>query len=222
MKIYKDIIQGTPEWLDIRYGKIGGSSAEDLNANEGKSVRDNAIYDEILSCKFEENEYEEQRITPAMERGNTFEPYARAEFERLYNVTVDQIGWAELDNGMIGISPDGLIGDKRAIEIKCPSAATHMKYIRDNSLFIKKYVWQLTHYFLVLNVDSVTCISYRPENLDNPLLVFDVTLDTVVKVSAKKTCTIRELVAQSEARCNELIECIKEDIEKYKKQTIEF
>ena len=227
MKIYRDIIQSSPEWHEIKYGKVGGSSAKDLNANESKPIRGNAIYDKILAAKFEEFFPEENISTFAMDRGVELEPYARAEFERIYNVKVSQVGWIELDNGLIGISPDGLVCDEsqitetelinveESIEIKCPSAAIHMKYIRNNDAFIETYIDQLVHNFLVLGVKRVRCISFRQENTACPLLEFMVTPDTLVKVSAKKTCSIRELVAQSEARCNELIACIKEDVEKY-------
>jgi len=217
MTKYPDVMQGSEEWASLRYGKVGGSSAKDLNANEGKPIRDNAIYDKILAAKFEEFFDEESFKSAAMDRGNEYEPYARQEFERVFNVTVEQIGWAEMDNRLIGISPDGLIGTDEAIEIKCPSAATHMKYLRNNNEFIETYVWQLVHNFLVLGVKKIRCISYRPENMANPLLVFDVTPETVVRVSAKKTCAISELVIQSQIRCNELIRCIEEDVKLFSK-----
>ena len=116
MRLYKDIVQNSEDWFAIRYGKVGGSTMKDLMANYDKPVRNNAIYYDLLACKFEPFSFEEQYMSADMERGHAYEPLARQEFERINDVVVEQVGWAEKDNGLIGISPDGLIGTTEAFE----------------------------------------------------------------------------------------------------------
>ena len=38
------------------------------------------------------------------------------------------------DVGNFGYSPDGLLGDDGLLEIKCPMATTHAKYLLDNKM----------------------------------------------------------------------------------------
>jgi hypothetical protein len=38
------------------------------------------------------------------------------------------------DCGNFGYSPDGIVGDDGLVEIKCPLATTHFKYLLDNKM----------------------------------------------------------------------------------------
>ena len=62
----------------------------------------------------------------AMQRGNEYEPFAREEYERIYGETVQQVGWVELDNGFIGISPDGWIQEKKNLSKLNVQVQKHM------------------------------------------------------------------------------------------------
>jgi len=213
MRIYENIIQGSIEWHEIRYGKIGGSTAGKLMTKLDKPVRECADYFRLLADMMEDFDPDiESYQSDAMKRGNELEVDAREEYERIFGVEVKQIGWAELDNGLIGISPDGLVSDKHAIEIKCPEKQTHAAYILDNSKFLETYKWQIVHYFYVLGVEKVTCISFRPENKYIPLLAFDVTPDTVIKGQ-----TISRLVEILHSRLTFVIEQIKKDLSSWEK-----
>ena len=215
MRIYDNIIQGTDEWKEIRHGKIGGSTIGKLMTKLDKSVRECSEYYSLLAEKLEEfDPFIESPVTFAMQRGNELEPEARNEYERLFGVTVRQVGWVEDDGGLIGISPDGIVSDKHNIEIKCPSAHTHMMYVLDNSKFTEEYCWQIVHNFVVMNIEKITCISYRPENLTVPFLSFDVTKDTEIRVSAKIKMQVRALVEMAEKRIKEVEKCIVEDLTK--------
>ena len=79
---------------------------------------------------------------------------------------------------------------------------------------IEKYCWQIVHYFLVLGVDSVDCISYRPENKLKPIVIETVTPDTVIAISKKEEFSVCEFVVMAGNRLIELEKCIGEDIEK--------
>ena len=92
------------------------------------------IYNELALLGKREQRKEDKPMKPVYQqlreyreaRGNLFEPIARSEFERVYNKKVNQVGWVEMENEISGISPDGLIGEFEAIEIKCPARKKHM------------------------------------------------------------------------------------------------
>jgi predicted phage-related endonuclease len=222
MKIYKNIIQGSEEWLELRHGKIGGSTAGKLMTKLDKSVRECASYYSILGDRMEDfDPFKSEFKSFDMIRGNDLEPIARQEYERIYGVEVEQIGWIEIEGTNTGISVDGYIPSKnKAIEIKCPSAATHANYIINTSEIITDYVWQIVHYFAVIDgLESVDCISYRPENKLSPLMVVTVTKETTVKISAKIALSVAELIEISTKRIEELENEIKKDIESLTEKT---
>ncbi|PXV66911.1 YqaJ-like recombinase protein [Dysgonomonas alginatilytica] len=213
MKIYKDLQQQSDEWFMLKYGKIGGSALKHLMVS--KPVHESAIYNDLLSARFEDYEYEEAFTSRDMERGNMYEPLARAEYERVHNVTVEQYGWIEMNNGIAGLSPDGIIGTKldRAIEIKCPNRITHTAYLRNPLSMVEEYVWQVVMYFTVLDkLKTLHFISYRPENRATPLLVYNVTRDTIVQVSAKETDTIGNLVKKAKYKLKQLEATLEKDV----------
>jgi predicted phage-related endonuclease len=224
MKIYDKIVQGTDEWKELRHGKVGGSTASKVMTKLDKSVTDCAVFSDMLSEWMEDfDPFQSDYQSAAMQRGNEYEPLARDEYSRITGNTVKQIGWAEMEeaDGFVGISPDGLVGDKKAIEIKCPSANTHVRYMLDFDEFLEEYCWQIVHNFLVLEVDTVDCISYRPENKVKPIIIYTVTKDTVIKISAKVSKPIHELVTMLEARLIELYNGLQKELVNQTK-TIEF
>ena len=209
--------QGSDQWLEIRHGKVGGSTLKKIMSNIDKPIRSCSGYYSILAEQMEDfDPFDESFKSFAMQRGNDLEPEARKEYERINGVVVGQYGWIEISD-KVGISPDGWIQEsKKAIEIKCPNADTHVKYMMDINEFLEEYVWQLVHTFNILDVDTVDCISYRPENNINPIVIYTVNKDTVIKMSAKVSKTITELVEMSKNRLKELFEAIEVDINKHK------
>lgn len=220
MIIYDKIIQGTDEWKELKHGKIGGSSASDVMTKLDKSITECAVFSKILAEHMEDfDPFTEGFQNAAMQRGNELEPIARQEYERIFQLEVTQVGWVELENRMVGISPDGMIpAQNQSIEIKCPTASTHAKYLLDENLFLEDYAWQLVHNFLVLGIDFMDCISYRPENKFTPLWTRRIHLDTEIKISAKVTKPIRELVVMLDVRLNELEVEVKKAIKQLNKQ----
>ena len=107
MTIYDKIIQGTDECKEI---DVHDAYVEEVMTNLDKSVRTCAVFAKLLSERMEDfDPFQSSYQNAAMQRGNEYEPFAREEYERIYGETVQQVGWVELDNGFIGISPDGWI-----------------------------------------------------------------------------------------------------------------
>ena len=206
MKIY-NVVQGSDEWKELKWGKIGGSTASKLLTKLGENVRDIADFNRIVAERMEDfDPFEDSYTSQAMQHGIETEQLARTEYERIYDVTVNQYGWIESDfNVNIGISTDGMIdGKKKSIEIKCPTGSTHVKYMLNPQLLVETYAWQIVHNFTVLDIESIDVISYRPENKFKPMIVVEVTKDTRIAISKKLDLTVSELVEVEKTRLLEI------------------
>ena len=71
--------------------------------------------------------------TKACQWGITNEDLARQDFCTGWNVAVEETGIWLHDSGVLGASPDGLIGDDAVVEIKCPWATRDQPFHHFNS-----------------------------------------------------------------------------------------
>jgi putative phage-type endonuclease len=121
--------QGTEEWFTIRIGKVTASRVADVIAKTktGYSAsRDN--YMAQLVCERLTGQKGESFTNAAMQHGTETEPLARAAYEALQDVLVDEVGFVPHPSiERAGASPDGLVGDDGLLEIKCPNTATHIE-----------------------------------------------------------------------------------------------
>lgn len=119
-------IQGSQEWLAERAGHVTASRFKDVLAKikTGEAATRRAYRLQLVT----------ERLTglpcdtytnAAMAWGTEQEPYAREAYEIETGEDVTQTGFLKnLELGWVGASPDGLIGDDGAIEIKCPFQST--------------------------------------------------------------------------------------------------
>jgi putative phage-type endonuclease len=128
--------QGSEEWFTIRIGKVTASRVADVIAKTktGYSAsRDN--YMAQLVCERLTGQKGESFTNAAMQHGTDTEPLARAAYEALKDVLVDEVGFVPHPSIiMAGASPDGLVGDDGLIEIKCPNTATHIETLLSQSV----------------------------------------------------------------------------------------
>ena len=122
-------IQGTPEWLAERAGKVTASMVSAVLAKpETAGYRDYQaqLVAEILTGKPQGSDY----TNAAMQFGTEMEPLARSAYEAETGFSVDEVGFCQhptIDRA--GASPDGLVGNSGLVEIKCPKVATHLAYL---------------------------------------------------------------------------------------------
>lgn len=141
--------QRTPEWFQIRAGKVTASRIADVTAKtkSGYSAS-RANYMAQLICERLTGLPQESFTNAAMQRGTDQEPIARAEYEALQGVFVDEMGFAAHPTiESSGASPDGLIGSDGLIEIKCPNTATHIETLlsgEPDAKYIKQMQWQMS------------------------------------------------------------------------------
>lgn len=126
------MIQGSPEWFEARRGFVGASAINDVMATTksgGEAATRRNLRARIISERLT-GVCADSFSSTAMQWGVDNEPIARANYEVLYGVDVDQVGFIlHPEIKMTGASPDGLIGDDGLIEIKCPNTATHIDYL---------------------------------------------------------------------------------------------
>jgi hypothetical protein len=123
--------QKTPEWLQLRCGRVTGSRITDVLAEikKGEAATRRNYRTEIIAETLT-GLPAESYISPAMQWGIDTEPFARAAYELTCNTTVDTVGFAIHPHiPRFGCSPDGLLGDDGGAEFKCPNTATHLDWI---------------------------------------------------------------------------------------------
>jgi putative phage-type endonuclease len=141
--------QGTPEWFAARLGNVTASRVADVIAKtkSGYSAsRDN--YMAQLICERMTGTVAESYTNAAMAWGTETEPLARAAYESLADVLVDEVGYiAHPTIERAGASPDGLVGLFGLLEIKCPNTATHIDTLISEQVptkYITQMQWQMS------------------------------------------------------------------------------
>ena len=127
MKIYYDIIQGSPEWFALRQKKMTGSHATAIAAcGKGLDTYTMDVVKELFLGRKEINSKD-------IDRGNRLEPIARQAYEFETGREVLEVGFIQY-NDFVGISPDGLVGDEGGIEIKAKNNDNHLALLMGGAI----------------------------------------------------------------------------------------
>ena len=133
--------QGTPEWFQMRLGKVTASRVADILAKTktGPSAsRQNYLIE--LALQRTTGIIQESYTNAAMEWGTQTEPQARVAYEVNTNNFVDQVAFIDHPNiAWFGCSPDGLVSDRGLVEIKCMQPKGHWEVIKTKE--IPKNYW---------------------------------------------------------------------------------
>ena len=153
--------QGSVEWFEARLGKITASrlSAVMAKTKSGPAAT-RANYMMELICQKLSGQREESYSNAAMARGVELEPIARGAYEAANGLFVEEV--ALVDHPAIkgfAASPDGLVGDKGLIEIKCPNTATHVEFLKSGKIK-REYILQMHAQMLCTNRDWCDFVSY--------------------------------------------------------------
>jgi hypothetical protein len=172
--IHGDFKQRSPEWYQIRLGRIGGTDAESLTVkgkNEyglGTGIM-TTMYKKIFEVIQNQPADDTGYISAAMERGIELEPYAVAEYEKVKFETVTEIGYVSLGH-FFGYSPDGFVGIDGLIEIKCPGASEYIRLLGTDEIQ-SGYIWQMQWGMFLTNRDWCDFVAYNPDFKPMPLYI---------------------------------------------------
>lgn len=134
MQIIRNIDQGSEEWLKLRLGVATASNFDKIITTTGKESESLKKYALQLATELMLETPEPSFKNDVMARGNELESLARDAYQEQTFKVVEQITMFKSDCGNFGYSPDGLVDDDGLVEIKCPIATTHFKYLLDNKM----------------------------------------------------------------------------------------
>jgi hypothetical protein len=125
-----DVAQNTPEWENARIGIPTASGFAHIITAAGKPGGQAEKYrNQLLAEWWYQTPFDWTGSSGFMERGKDLEREARAYYQFQHRVKVQLGGFCYRDDRMAGCSPDGLIGEARGLEIKCPSLPVHIGYL---------------------------------------------------------------------------------------------
>lgn len=123
------MIQGSPEWLAIRCGRVTASRVRDVVATTksgGYGAGRKNYMAELIGERLTGTPAE-QYVSAAMAEGSRREPAARFNYALKTGFEIEEVGFVNHPRiAMAGCSPDGLVGNDGLVEIKCPNLATHI------------------------------------------------------------------------------------------------
>jgi predicted phage-related endonuclease len=142
MKVIK--FEDEEKWLEYRKGKITGTRLKDIISKNGTKQKKIGFY-EIIADRISIPPDNENRL----ERGHRLEDCAIRKFEKKTGKKVenDLVMWVRGDNEDIALSPDGYIGTKEAVEVKCLASAKHIEAYLTQKI-PSEYEYQVLQYFI--------------------------------------------------------------------------
>lgn len=144
-----DFPQGSPEWLAARAGKVTASRIKDVIASGrggAPSMTRAGYLGEIVAELLTGQPVGDGFTNSDMQRGTDLEPVARASYEALRGIFVQETGLVihpRIERA--GASPDGLVDADGLLEIKCPRIHVHLGYLMDGkppAAYLPQMAWQ--------------------------------------------------------------------------------
>jgi hypothetical protein len=130
--------QRSEDWRQARAGCVTGTGlacvlAKLKNGGEAKTRRDYRW--QLIAERLTGVPNEDRFSSKAMDRGTLLEPEARALYEEHAGVFVQTAGFTPHPHiEWLGASPDGLVGERGCVEIKCPdNSAIHLNSLISGS-----------------------------------------------------------------------------------------
>ena len=156
--------QLSPEWFEIRTGKVTASRFKDVinKLKNGKSGAPRFNYKNQFIIEKLTHIKQQNFMTEAMHWGVEQEGGAAFAYEIKTNAKIKEISFIEHSTiADCGGSPDGLIDDNGCIEIKCPyNSANHLEYIKNG--FPDQYKAQIQGILMLTKRQYCDFISYDP------------------------------------------------------------
>ena len=167
MKLHDDIEQKSPEWHNLRLGKITASGFGKLLGTD--AVRDKYLYDRAAEIVTGERCDADEVISSVhIDRGNEWESVARDKYITTTFSEVKEVGFIQLDD-YAGCSPDGLVGEDGLIEIKVPDSNNYFKYLIEIqnmgiSAIPTDHFWQMQFCMYVCDRKWCDYVLYNPKH----------------------------------------------------------
>lgn len=162
--IFNTAPQGSDEWLTARRGVCTGSRFKDARDRKknGDLTEKCMGYAYDLAREREGGTAPETYVNAAMRLGTQEEPIARLTYEAETGQFVEEVGFAHTDDNKFGLSVDGRVLPKGAVEIKTMvSSATLFKALVDED--ISEYRDQCVGAMWLLGLEWVDLCLWAPD-----------------------------------------------------------
>lgn len=142
------IVQGSPEWLQLRCGKVTASRVADIvrKTTKGPSASRARYLGELVAERLTGVPAESFK-SKDMEWGNATEETARQFYAFMGDHKLEAVAFVCHPNiEMSGSSPDQLVDDDGLLEIKCPATHTHIETLLSGEIepdYVKQMQWQM-------------------------------------------------------------------------------
>lgn len=164
--------QRSEEWYQARLGKATASSFDRVMANKTTEMYRGYKTELIMERLYGLNapHLADQYDNKHMAWGRDNEPLARLAYMLKTKNKVEETGFHEHKSLAAGASPDGLIGAKKGLEIKCPTTAVHLYTLRTGKV-PSKYISQVQGQMYICGFDSVDFVSFDPRLPTNAQMI---------------------------------------------------
>ncbi|MFC4923630.1 lambda exonuclease family protein [Delftia deserti] len=162
--IHHDHEQGSEAWLAARKGCITGSRFKDCRdkLKGGQPSKACVAYAMDTARERVGGRAPAKFQNAAMRTGTEQEPLARQAYERRTGNLVEEVGFFTTEDGLYGLSPDGLIDDDGVLEIKTMvSSDTLFSAVADGD--VSAYMDQCLGYLWLLGRQWVDLVLWAPD-----------------------------------------------------------
>jgi len=196
--------QGTDDWFAARCGKVTASRIADVMAKTKTGYgagRKNYMAQLVIERLT--GTIADSYTNTAMQWGIDTEPYAREAYEIQTGEIVEQVGFIDHPEiEMSGASPDGLVGDKGMLEIKCPNSATHIETLLSGKVD-KKYILQMHWQMMCAEREYCDFLSYDPR-MPEGLKYWCKRVELDQELATEITVAVQEFLKDLDAQAAEL------------------
>lgn len=164
MLIHHNHPQGSEDWLAARKGCITGSRFKDCRdkLKSGAPTKACISYAHDTARERVGGKAPSKFTNSAMKFGTEQEPLARLAYEAATGNLVEEVGFFTTEDGLFGLSPDGLINEDGVLEVKT--------MVSSDTLFdamvegdISEYIDQCTGYLWLLGRQWVDLVLWAPD-----------------------------------------------------------
>jgi len=143
------MLQRSPEWFAARCGKVTASRVSDVMAKikTGEAVTRRNYRRELVLERRWGSPQDSGYVSYAMQKGIENEGVARDTYAFDVQMPIEEIGFVQHPTiEYAGASPDGLVGDRGLVELKCPEANVMFEMLCKYPLDVKykqQVMWQM-------------------------------------------------------------------------------
>lgn len=158
-----DVAQGTTEWADLRLGIPTASQFHRIITPKTLKVSGQAAdYAYELLAELVMGEPMDNATSGFMNRGTIQEHKAVQFYELQLDVETESVGFVLRDDRRVGCSPDRFVGPNGLLEVKCPAADTHIKYLLADDGIGADYRCQMQGQLWLCEREWLDSLSYNP------------------------------------------------------------